>query len=67
MDPSDGSSVNVRLIYQQVSLTIYAGLKGRVSRSTQDKWLTIVDKLRDKKKMEEKEREEKEREEKERG
>ena len=67
MDPSDGSSANVRLIYQQVSPTIYAGLKGRVSRSTQDKWLTIVDKLRDKKKMEEKEREEKEREEKERG
>ena len=62
MDPSDGSTANVRLIYQQVSPTIYAGLKGQVSRSTQDKWLTIVDKLRDKKKMEEKERKEREKE-----
>ena len=51
MDPSDGSTENIRLIYQTVSPSIFQGLKG-CGRSTQDKWLTIVDKLRDKKKME---------------
>ena len=50
MDPSDGSTENIRIIYQQVSPSIYEGLKG--GRSTQHKWLTLVDKLRDKKKRE---------------
>ena len=51
MDPSDGSPENIRLIYQQVWPSICEGLKGG-DRCTQDKWLTVVDKLREKKKRE---------------
>jgi len=50
MDPSDGSSTNIRLIYEQVWPTIYEGVKG--GRSTQSKWPTLVDKLRKRKNME---------------
>ncbi len=48
MDPSDGSPGNIRLIYQQVWPTIWEGM--RDGWNTQHKWLTLVDKLRDKKK-----------------
>ena len=50
MDPSDGAPDNIRLIYHQVWPTIWEGM--RDGRNTQHKWLTLVDKLRDKKKME---------------
>ena len=50
MDPSDGAPDNIRLIYHQVWPTILEGM--RDGRNTQHKWLTLVDKLRDKKKME---------------
>ena len=50
MDPSDGAVDNIRLIYQQVWPSIWEGLRGGCS--TQHKWLTLVDKLRDKKKRE---------------
>ena len=50
MDPSDGSSENIRIIYQQVWPLISEGLgSGRV---TQHKWITLADKLRKKLKRE---------------
>lgn len=53
MDPSNPSPANIRLIYEHVWPTIYEGLKG--GRSTQNRWMTLVDKFRKKKKREKEE------------
>lgn len=53
MDPSDGSLTNIRLIYDQVWPSIYEGVKG--GRRTQNKWPTLVDKLRKRKQREKEE------------
>ena len=53
MDPSDGSSENIRIIYQQVWPLISEGLGS--GRGTQHKWITLSDKLRKKMKREKEE------------
>jgi hypothetical protein len=51
MDPSDGVPANIRLIYEQVSPSVFAGVK-LGGRNTQFHWATIVDKVRRRKKRE---------------
>ena len=53
MDPSDGVPANIRLIYDEVSPSVFASVK-LGGRTTQFHWATIVDKMRKRDKREKK-------------